>query len=103
MKGTEKKALGRSILNTTLSFAKGIVGGINPVVGAVIGAGEGVVKGIQKEKDSNLASQVGGEGKLDIAHLAGVGVFVLLAAGFAFGLITMEDLKELIKIFLKTQ
>ena len=103
MKGTEKKALGRSILNTTLSFAKGIVGGINPVVGAVIGAGEGVVKGIQKEKDKNQTSEIGGEGKIDVAHLAGVGVFVLLAVGFAFGLITMDDLKELIKVFLKTQ
>lgn len=103
MKGSEKKALGRSILNTGLSFAKGVVGGINPVVGAVIGAGEGIVKGVQKEKDKNLSSEVGGEGKIDVAHLAGVGVFILLAAGFAFGLITMEDLKELIKVFLKTQ
>lgn len=103
MKGSDKKALGRSILNTTLSFAKGVVGGINPVVGAVIGAGEGIVKGVQKEKDKNLNSKVGGEGKIDVAHLAGVGVFVLLAIGFAFGLITMEDLKELIKVFLKTQ
>ncbi len=60
-------------------------------------------KGVQKEKDKNLTSKVGGEGKIDIAHLAGVGVFVLLAAAFAFGLITMEDLKELIKVFLKTQ
>jgi hypothetical protein len=94
MKGSDKKALGKSILNTGLSFAKG---------GAVIGAGEGIVKGVQKEKDKNLTSKVGGEGKIDIAHLAGVGVFVLLAAAFAFGLITMEDLKELIKLFLKTQ
>ena len=103
MKGTEKKALGRSILNTSLSFAKGMIGGINPVIGAVIGAGEGIVKGVQKEKDKNISSPVGGEGKIDVAHLAGVGVFVLLALGFAFGLITMEDLKELIKVFLKTQ
>lgn len=103
MKGTEKKALGRSVLNTALSFAKGVVGGINPVVGMVIGAGEGIVKGVQKEKDGNLASQVGGEGKVDVAHLSGVAVFVLLAAGMAFGLITMEDLKELMKIFLKSQ
>ena len=103
MKGTEKKALGRSILNTGLSFAKGLVGVANPIVGMAIGAVEGVSKGVQKEKDANLASQVGGEGKVDVAHLAGVGVFILLAAGFAFGLITMEDLKELIKVFLKTR
>jgi len=103
MKGTEKKALGRSVLNTGLSFLKGIAGGINPIVGMVVGAGEGIVKGVQKEKDKNLATAVGGEGLIDPSHLAGVGVFVLLAAGFAFGLITMNDLKELIKIFLKTQ
>lgn len=103
MKGTEKKALGRAILNTGLSFAKGLAGGLNPIVGAVIGAGEGIAKGVQKEKDKNLASEVGGEGKFDPAHFVGVGVFVLLATAFAFGLITMEDLKELIKIFLKTQ
>ena len=103
MKGSDKKALGKSILNTGLSFAKGLAGGLNPIVGAVIGASEGVVKGVQKEKDKNLTSEIGGEGKVDVAHLAGVGVFVLLAAAFAFGLITMEDLKELIKVFLKTQ
>ena len=103
MKGTEKKALGRSILNTTLSFTKGLVGGINPVIGMVVGAGEGIVKGVQKEKDANLASEIGGEGKVDYSHLAGIGVFVLLVTLFATGLITMEDLKELIKVFLKTQ
>ena len=103
MKGTEKKALGRSILNTTLSFTKGLVGGLNPIIGAVVGAGEGVVKGIQKEKDINLASEIGGEGKVDYSRLAGVAVFVGLVALFATGLITMEDLKELIKVFLKTQ
>jgi len=100
MKGTEKKALGRSILNTSLSFAKGFVGGLNPIVGAVIGAGEGIVKGVQKEKDNNLASEIGGQGKVDYSRLAGVVVFVGL---FAAGLITMEDLKELIKEVLKTQ
>ena len=103
MKGTEKKALGRSILNTSLSFAKGLVGGLNPIVGAVVGASEGVVKGIQKEKDKNLSTEVGGEGRIDPAHLAGVGVFIVLAVAFAFGLITMDDLKELFKLFLKTQ
>ena len=103
MKGTEKKALGRSVLNTSLSFLKGVVGGVNPIIGAVIGAGEGIVKGVQKEKDNNLSSEVGGEGKIDYSRLAGVGVFVLLATAFAFGLITMDDLKELIKVFLKTQ
>ena len=103
MKGTEKKALGRSILNTTLSFTKGLVGGLNPIIGAVVGAGEGIVKGVQKEKDANLASEIGGEGKVDYSRLAGIGVFVGLVALFASGLITMEDLKELIKVFLKTQ
>ena len=103
MKGTDKKAIGRSVLNTSLSFLKGVVGGVNPIIGAVIGASEGIVKGVQKEKAKNLDGEVGGKGQIDYSRLAGVGVFVLLAVGFAFGLITMEDLKELIKVFLKTQ
>lgn len=103
MKNSEKKALGRSVLNTGLSFAKGLVGGANPLIGMAIGAVEGTVKGVQKEKDKNLATTVGGEGKIDVAHLAGVGAFLLLAAAFVFGLISMDDLKELIKLFLKTQ
>jgi len=103
MKGTEKKAIGRAVLNTGLSFLKGMVGGINPIVGMVVGAGEGIVKGVQKEKDKNLATTTGGAGMIDPAHLAGVGVFVVLVGLLASGLISMEQLKELIKIFLKTQ
>lgn len=103
MNGTDKKALGRKVLNGSLSFLKGVVGGANPIIGMAIGAVEGVTKGVQKEKADNLASPTGGPGKVDVPRLAGIGVFVLLAVGFAFGLITMEDLKELIKVFLKTQ
>lgn len=103
MKQSDKKALGRSVLNTALSFGKGILGGINPVIGAAIGAAEGVAKGVQKEKDKNLSSQVGGEGSIDIAHLVGVGVFILLVILFAFGKITMENVQDLLKMFLKTQ
>ena len=36
MKNSEKKALGKSVLNTSLSFFKGIASGINPVLGAVV-------------------------------------------------------------------
>jgi hypothetical protein len=103
MKRSDKKALGRSVLNTGLSFAKGLVGGLNPVVGAAIGAVEGTVKGVQKEKDKNLASEVGGAGKIDVAHLSGVVVFLVLVAAFIFGAISLEDLGELVKLFLKTQ
>ena len=103
MKESEKKALGRSILNTGLSFAKGLVGGLNPVIGAVIGAGEGVVKGIQKEKDKNLTSEVGGSGKIDVAHIGGIVVFLALVGAFVAGLITLEDVGELLKMFAKTQ
>ncbi len=103
MKNSEKKALGRSVLNTGLSFAKGLVGGINPIVGMAIGAAEGITKGVQKEKDKNLTSEVGGAGKIDFAHIGGVVVFLSLVGAFIAGLITLEDVKELIKIFLKTQ
>ena len=103
MKSSEKKAIGKSLLNTGLSFVKGMASVGNPLIGAAIGLAQGAVKGVQKEKANNLDSAVGGEGKADPAHLAGVAVFVLLSVGFACGLITMEDVKELIKIFLKTQ
>lgn len=103
MKNTDKKALGRSVLNTGLSFAKGLVGGLNPVIGMAIGAAEGVTKGIQKEKDKNLATATGGAGKIDLAHIGGIVVFLALVGAFVAGLITLEDVKELIKIFLKTQ
>lgn len=103
MKESEKKALGRSVLNTGLSFAKGLVGGLNPIIGAVIGGAEGVVKGVQKEKDKNLTSSVGGEGKIDVAHISGVVVFLVLVAAFIFGAISIDDVGELLKMFLKTQ
>lgn len=103
MKASEKKALGRSILNTGLSFAKGLVGGLNPVIGMAIGAAEGVVKGVQKEKGKNLATQVGGEGKIDVAHISGVVVFLVLIVAFIFGAITLDDVGDLLKMFMKTQ
>lgn len=103
MKGSDKKALGRSILNTGLSFAKGLVGGLNPIIGMAIGAAEGITKGVQKEKDKNLATLVGGEGKIDIAHISGVAVFLVLIVAFIFGAITLDDVSDLIKMFMKTQ
>ncbi len=103
MKNSEKKALGRSILNTSLSFAKGLIGGANPIIGMAVGAVEGTVKGLQKEKDKNLATQTGGEGKIDFAHISGVVVFLVLVGAFVAGLITLEDVGNLLKLFLKTQ
>ena len=90
--------IGKNILNGSLSFIKGIAGGINPVLGAVVGAGEGVVKGIQKEKEKNVNSEVGGVGKVDLPHLLGVLFFIILVIAFIFGYLTMDDLKELVKL-----
>ena len=103
MKNSDKKALGRSVLNTGLSFAKGLVGGLNPIVGMAIGAAEGITKGVQKEKDKNLATETGGAGKIDVAHIGGVVVFLALVGAFVAGLITLEDVGDLLKLFLKTQ
>lgn len=103
MKGSEKKALFKSILDTGLSFAKGVIAPINPMAGAVLGAAEGIKNKVAEEKEKNLSSEVGGVGKIDPARLAGTLVFIALAVAFMFGLLSMEDVKELMKVFLKSQ
>jgi hypothetical protein len=106
MKKSEKKSLGRNILNSVLSFAKHATVA-NPVVSMAIGAGEGVVKSVQGIKDKNIASEVGGEGQVDYAGLIGAvgGFIIVIGGGIALmkGWITIDDLKELLKIWEDTQ
>lgn len=106
MKKSEKKALGKGILNSALSFAKNATVA-NPVISMAIGAGEGVVKSIQDIKEKNLASENGGEGNVDYAGLIGaIGGFVIVVGGgiaLAKGWLTIEDLKQLLKIWENTQ
>lgn len=103
MKNSEKKALLSSVSSGALSFLKGVAGGINPVIGAAVGAADGVVKAVKEEKEKNLNSEVGGVGSLDFPRLFGVLVFILLVVMFIMGKITISDIEELIKIFNKTQ
>ena len=103
MKKSDKQAIGKPLLNGSLSLLKGLVSGVSPIVGMVVGAGEGVVKSIQKEKENNLNSEVGGFGKIDLPRLLGFLKFIGLAAAFIAGWITLEDLKELIRLFNQTQ
>lgn len=98
----KKKFLG-NLLDAGLSFAKGVVAPINPVAGAVIGAAEGIKNKVKEEKEKNLNSEIGGVGKIDPARLAGTLVFIALAIAFMLGYLSLEDLKDLMKIFLKSQ
>ena len=97
---TEKKALRKQILNGSLSFLKGVAGGVNPILGAAVGMAEGVVKGVQKEKAANLDGEIGGAGKIDYPRLAGVVVFAGLALAVVTGHLSIEQVKDLIKIFM---
>ena len=103
MKNSEKKSLLSSISLGALSFVKGVAGGINPIIGAAVGAAEGTVKAIKDEKEKNLNSEIGGLGSIDYPRLFGVAVFILLVYLLVSGKITMDEVDQLTKIFNKTQ
>lgn len=103
MKGSTKKGLLKGVLNTALSLGKGLISVYNPAAGAVIGAVKGVKDGFNKEKAANLSSETGGKGSPDYAHITGAVVFVGLAVAFGMGYLTIDDVKALLKMFLKTQ
>lgn len=104
MKDKTKKALGNA-LRGGLSFLSGVVGSVNPIAGVVVGAVSGVVNKVKALKDKNLASSVGGVGKVDGAHasglVVGVGVIVVVILGgvaVAMGWLTMDEVMQLIGI-----
>jgi hypothetical protein len=98
--GTEKKALGKSLLDGGLSFFKGIASGINPILGGVVGAAEGVVNKVREEKETNLSSEVGGEGKVDYSRLMGTVVFLFLVILLVMGKLDLDTVKKLFSWFL---
>ena len=100
MKGTEKRKLFKNIGNGLLSVGKGIISIYNPVAGAAVGMVQGAVKGIQKEKDTNLASLVGGKGNIDWYHIGGVVIILGGGVAIAFGWLTFEDVKSLARLFM---
>lgn len=107
MNKSEKKNLFGGILNTILPIAKTAVSGLNPLIGMAVGAVEGTVKAVKVEKEKNLLTQTGGEGKPNYPMLLGqVGSFIIIVGGiFAIikGWITIDDLKTFVKIWENAQ
>ena len=106
MKKSEKKAIGKSVLNTVLRVVKSATIA-NPIVNMGVGAVQGVVKSVQDEKVKNIESEHGGKGNVDIASMIGaIGGFVIVAGGtiaMIKGWLTIEDLKAIMKIWESTQ
>lgn len=108
MKKSDKKRIGKTILNGVLSFVKGATMG-NPVVNTVIGGVDGVVKGIQKGNEiaKDKASEIGGVGNVNWTSVIGaiVGGVILLGGmvAVAKGWITTDELKEIFKLWESTQ
>jgi glutamate mutase epsilon subunit len=106
MKKSDKKKIGKNILNGVLRFAKSATIA-NPVVNMGVGAVQGIVKSVQNEKEKNLQSEHGGQGKIDIPSMIGaIGGFVIVVGGaiaMIKGWLTIDDLKAIIKIWESTQ
>lgn len=107
MKNSEKKNIFGSILNMVLPIAKTAVSGLNPLVGMAVGAVEGTVKAIKTEKEKNLVSSGGGEGKPNYQMLLGqvLSAVIIIGGGIsvAMGWLTFEDVKAFIKLWNSTQ
>ena len=106
MKRSEKKNIGKGILNGILSFAKGVTIG-NPLINMVIGGVQGIVKGVQKTKVKNLESEVGGVGKVDYSGAIGAitGAIIVIGGSIALakGWLTSDQLKDIFGLWLRTQ
>lgn len=107
MKKSDKKALFGNILNTILPIAKNAVSGLNPLIGMAVGAAEGTVKAVKAEKEKNLLSTGGGEGKPNYSMLLGqIASFLIIVGGavsVAMGWLTFEDVKAFLKLWNSTQ
>jgi hypothetical protein len=106
MKNSKKNKLGKGILKGVWHFVKGMTTG-NPVISMVVGGIDGVVKGAKDVKIKNVDSETGGVGEIDYVGAVGAtsGFIIIICGGIAVsqGWITMEDLKEVFKMWLKTQ
>ena len=107
MKKSDKKALFGNVLNTILPIAKTAVSGLNPIIGMAVGAAEGTVKAVKAEKEKNLSSPMGGEGKPNYSMLLGqlLSAVIIIGGGVAvaMGWLTFEDVKSFIKLWNSTQ
>ncbi len=103
MKDKNKK-LFKSILNVSGEVLKGIVGGVNPIAGMVVGAASGAAKAAANEIEKNKAEDdaVVGAGKINWAKLAPkitISLVSLVGAYLVFtGKIEIETLKSLLKL-----
>jgi len=107
MKKSEKKNLFGNVLNTVLPIAKTAVSGLNPLIGMAVGAVEGTVKAIKTEKDKNIVSPGGGEGKPNYQMMTGqiLSAIIIIGGGVAvaMGWLTFDDIKSFVKLWNSTQ
>ena len=107
MKKSDKKNIFGNVLSTILQIAKTAVSGLNPLIGMAVGAVEGTVKAIKTEKDKNIVSPGGGEGKPNYQMLMGqlLSALIIIGGGIAvaMGWLTFEDVKSFIKLWNSTQ
>lgn len=107
MKKSEKKNLFNEAFNTLMPIVKTAASGFNPLIGMAIGAVEGTVKAVKNEKEKNLSTQTGGEGKTNYSMMIGQIVSGVVIIGGCIGLImgwiTIDDIKALIRLWEQTQ
>jgi len=80
------------------SVFQGALGLVRTSSSPIVGAAAGLVEGIKQEAKKNLNSEIGGKGNVDYVALTTMAIILLLFIAFLFDLITMDELKELIKI-----
>jgi hypothetical protein len=93
---------GKKLIGVLASFASGLAGKGNPIVGASIQVAKLLKNKAIDHIEKNKASEIGGEGKTDFAEYAGILSFVVLAGvGLVFvaqGKITFEQLMQLLDL-----
>lgn len=80
------------------SVAQGALGLVRTSSSPIVGAAAGLVEGIKQEAKNNLNSELGGKGKVDYVALFTMLIIFLLIVAYVFDLITIQELKELVKI-----
>ena len=107
MKNSEKKNIFGNVLNTILPIAKTAVSGLNPLIGMAVGAVEGTVKAVKTEKEKNIVSTGGGEGKPNYQMLMGqlLSALIIIGGGIAVAMrwLTFDDIKSFVKLWNSTQ
>jgi len=94
---------GKKLIGGLASFASGLAGKSNPVVGMSLQVAKLLKGKVIDHIEKNKASETGGEGKPDFAEYAGISAFVVLAGvGLVLvsqGKITTEDLFRILGMY----